>query len=325
MRALVTGCCGFIGSFLVERLVNEGWTVEGVDDLSNSDLDSLSSLNIRPVHVDFLRVFEANTRLMPGQTLIINGDFAHENILSRVRANKYDAIFHLAACSSVPQSVELPVETHETNVFKTLGLFQAARDHVKRVIFASSAAVYGDPLPEVVSISEEHPTRPVSPYGLQKLHVEQYASMMKSDDTEFVCMRIFNVFGPRQRSGLIAEWCSKILAHKTLTIHGTGRHSRDFCYVDNVVDAFIAAATQEKVSSIYNVGNGQSVSIDDVSGHLKKAFPDITIQHSKERPGDITRSQANIDKISRELNYSPGVSFTEGLEKTLRWWRINEN
>lgn len=324
MRALVTGCCGFIGSNLVKRLLAEGWDVEGVDDLSNSDLGSVSSLSVRTVPADFLHIFEANPSLRPGQALIVTGDFTHPAVLRRIRTTRYDVVFHLAAQSSVPVSIKMPVETHETNVFKTLGLFQTCRGNVSQVVFASSAAVYGEPAENDQSIDESQPTRPLSPYGLQKLHVEQYAALLAGPETHFTCFRIFNAFGPGQRTGMIAEWCANILNGKSISIFGSGQQTRDFCYVDNIIDAFLAAVGNSRGMQIYNVGTGISTSVNEIGEHLKKIFPSVIFEHTDPRAGDITHSRADISKISKELGYNPRVQLEQGLHETLKWWTLNE-
>lgn len=320
-RALVTGCCGFIGSALVQALFSRGWCVEGVDDLSSGDLDSLAGLNIKPVHADFFHIFSAQAKLSDDQVLIINGDFTHDVVLSRVRSGYYDVVFHLAAIPDVAYSTEFPVETHETNVFKSLGLFHACRGNVEKVLFASSAAVYGNVGRNTLYISEEHTLQPASPYGIQKLHTENYAEYLSNDLTRFTSLRIFNVFGPGQRSGVIAQWCKNLYEESPLTVNGDGNQTRDFCYIGNVIDAFLAAESSTlKEYDVYNVGSGVSISLNDVIHHLRNHFPNITIKRMPQRKGDITHSLADITKINKNLNYNPKAQFLYGLNETLKWW-----
>ena len=317
-RALVTGCCGFIGSSLVQALYSRGWIVEGVDDLSKGDLDAVFNVGPRTVPVNFLDYFD-NTPV--DRVLIINGDFTHRNVLSRVKSGMYDVVFHLAANPSVPESVKLPVETHENNVFKTLGLFHACVGNVDKVVFASSAAVYGNLPSDTLYVSENLPTRPTSPYGIQKLHAEHYASYLSSKQTSFTSLRIFNVFGPGQQSGVISNWCQNLRDGLPITINGDGNQTRDFCYIDNVIDAFLVVEDNTfKDYAVYNVGSGVSISLNDVAQHLKNHFPDITIEYTRQREGDIVHSLADITKINKDLNYNPKAQFLYGLNETLRWW-----
>lgn len=326
-KALVTGCCGFIGSSLMKQLLSSGWDVEGVDDLSGGDLESLVNINIRPVPADFLHVFESKAKLTGDQVLVVNGDFTHDAILSRVRSGMYDAVFHLAANSDVQYCTEFPIETYENNVHKTLGLLYTCIDNVSDVVFASSAAVYGDTgISDYPVISEDCVLRPLSAYGMQKLHVEQYTGLFSSSTTNFSCLRIFNVYGPGQTSGVLAEWCKSLKAGNPITLQGTGNQTRDFCYIDDVVEAFIQVATGiSNKSTSYNVGTGVSISMNTVLQYLKNYFPEVTINHEKSRYADITHSQADVTKINKELNYNPRTQFLYGIKETLRWWGINED
>lgn len=317
-RALVTGCCGFIGSNLVKALYSRGWIVEGVDDLSRGDLDAVFNVGPRTVPVNFLDYFDDTP---VDRVLIINGDFTHRNVLSRVKSGMYDAVFHLAANPSVPESVEFPVETHENNVFKTLGLFHACAGNVDKVLFASSAAVYGNLPSDILYVNENLSTRPTSPYGIQKLHAEHYASYLSSKQTSFTSLRIFNVFGPGQQSGVISSWCQNLRDGLPIIINGDGNQTRDFCYIDNVIDAFLVVEDNtSKDYAVYNVGSGVSISLNDVAQHLKNHFPDIIIEHACQREGDIVHSLADITKINKDLNYNPKAQFLYGLNETLRWW-----
>ena len=323
-KALVTGCCGFIGSALFRHLILKGWDVEGVDDLSVGSLDSVYDANIRPVPADFLHVFESKDPDMSDQSLVINGDFTHEAVLSRIKSGRYDIVFHLAAISSVPHSVEFPVETYETNVFKTIALFDACKENVKKVIFASSASVYGDT--ERLPIRESQPPFPQSPYALQKLQCEQYAELSsKLYDTDIISLRLFNVFGPGQKSGVIAEWCNNIRLSKPILVTGDGNQTRDFCYIDNVVDAFVETSLRGPCGLIYNIGTGVCISINDIVGHLKKACSGVIVEYANSRQGDVKHSQADITRINKELNINPRVQFLHGLNETLKWWGLNEN
>lgn len=327
-KALVTGCCGFIGSSLVRRLLSMGWSVEGVDDLSAGDLESLSGVNIRPVPADFLHVFESRHSIQDDQTLVINGDFTHDAILSRIRSGIYDAVFHLAANPDMQHCNNFPVETYENNVHKSIALMYTCAGNVTDAIFASSAAVYGDTgIGDYPVISEDSYLSPLSAYGMQKLHVEQYVKILDPQKTSFTSLRVFNVYGPGQDAGVIAKWCSSIKAGEPLTLQGTGNQTRDFCYIDDVVDAFILVACEEQADGVseYNVGSGVSISLNDVLQHLKNYYPGVTINYENSRQADISHSQADVTKINKELNYNPRTQFLHGIKETLRWWGINED
>jgi nucleoside-diphosphate-sugar epimerase len=329
-KVLITGCCGFIAGHLLRNLVAAGWDVDGVDDGSSGDLESIFDVGIRPVPAELLHIYDAHKgNEKSSRTLVINSDFTHEAVLKRIKSGIYDVVFHLAANPHVQQSVESPVETHETNVFKTVGLFDACRGNVDRVIFASSAAVYGDILVPAKELDFLN-NAPRSPYGLQKLHCEEYAAMFNDlYNTDIVSLRLFNVFGPGQLgnsaySNVIASWCNNIREGKSLRSDGSGNQTRDFCYIDNVIDAFriVAEWDTPRRSSIYNVGCGVSISNNNILDFLQEKYPDLTVLNAPVREGDTKHSQANITRINYELNYNPQVHFYDGLEQTLKWWGI---
>jgi nucleoside-diphosphate-sugar epimerase len=327
-KALVTGCCGFIGSSLMKQLLSHGWVVEGVDDLSSGDLESLQGIKVRPVLADFLYIFESKNSLKPEQSLVINGDFTHDVVLERIRSGTYDAVFHLAAQPNIQHCSDYPIETYENNMHKSIALFYTCIKNVKSVVFASSAAVYGDTgIGDYPVIPEDSVPRPLSAYGMQKLHVEQYTDILSSAETSFACLRVFNVYGPGQTAGVIAEWCRSAKSSSPLVVHGTGNQTRDFCYIDDVVDAFILVAQNNvKPGNVkYNVGSGVSISMNDVLHHLKKYVPDVIISYAESKPADITHSQADVTKINKALNYNPRTQFLYGLKETLTWWGLNED
>lgn len=302
MRALVTGGAGFIGSHLVERLCRDGHTVVVYDNLTSGKRSNLDFAQIE--------VVEADVRDAPQ--------------LDYYAAN-CDVIFHEAAIVSVPYSVEHPQETHDVNIQGTLNVLQAARrQKVRRVVFASSAAVYGQEptLPKKESMRME----PVSPYGVEKATSEFYlATWSELFGVETVALRYFNVFGPRQDpssaySGVISIFTTRALAGKKPTIYGNGEQSRDFVYVSNVVDANILAATKSGVSGkAFNVGagtqttlNGLCAAIGSISGR------DFSPEHLPARAGDIVHSYADISRARAELGYEPTVSVEDGLKKLIK-------
>jgi nucleoside-diphosphate-sugar epimerase len=302
MRVLVTGCAGFIGSNLTARCVKEGWDVTGVDDLSNGQVDFL------PKGFHFLK-----------------DDFASGEVLSAIRSGGFDVVFHLAAVPRVSYSVEHPVETHETNVYKTLQLMDACRGNVKRIVFASSSSVYGgaDELPT----RESNPKNPKSPYALQKSIIEDYLKLYRDlYGLDSVCLRFFNVFGPNQLgdspySTAVSAWLTSIKRGQSMRSDGDGSQSRDMCYVDNVVDACVKSATRADPlnAECYNVACGERTTNKDILAYLKKKYPDAVHHDAPWRPGDVMHTQADLVKIHSDLGYVPLVKIWEGIDRTIEW------
>ena len=288
-RALVTGGAGFIGSNLVSRLVDDGWDVTSVDDLSNGHKDFIEKYDIKKLWVCF----------------------ASERVLSLVRQKKFDVIFHHAANPRVAYSVENPAKTTNDNVMKTVKLLEACRGNIDRFIFASSSSVYGDAneLPTLETMDHS----PESPYALQKSCCEQFIQLFcKLYDFDSVCLRYFNVFGGNQYgdspySTAISAWCNAVSDGRSLRSDGTGEQTRDMVHVDNVVHANILAANNEKIFDgvCYNVGTGKSVSNNEILSHFKKRFSDVNVYNAQAREGDVMHTLANIDPINKKLGNKP--------------------
>jgi nucleoside-diphosphate-sugar epimerase len=303
-RALVTGAAGFIGSNLCERLVNDGWFVVGVDDLSNG-----------------------HTEFMPDEGMsFMKADFSSVTVLEWIKEHGFDVVFHLAAVPRVSYSVEHPLETNDTNVSKTLKLMDACRGNVKRFVFSSSSSVYGGA--DVLPTPETAPKNPKSPYALQKSIIEDYLSLYSElYDFESACLRYFNVFGKNQLGGspyatAVASWLTNIKQGKPLRSDGDGSQSRDMCYVDNVVQANVLAANfQGKLNAgCFNVACGDRVSNKEILNFLLKRYPDAQVVNATWRPGDVMHTQADVTKAQNVLGYSNPVSFWEGLERTIEWF-----
>ncbi len=328
-KALVTGCCGFIGAHVTRLLVNEGWYVEGVDDLSNGDLDSLSDLNFRAVHEGLMPVFSKSEKEpQPGALLVVTGDFASPAILERVAEGKYDVVYHLAANPRVEFSVKHPALTTHHNVQKTVELMTACNGNIDRFVFASSSACYGNV--DTLPTQEGYGDDPTSPYGLQKLVIEQFGKLY-SDlyGLDFAALRFFNAYGPGQDgtspySTAISAWCTRLYKKEALRSDGDGEQTRDMVYVEDIARAMLAVAEhpEEIGFDVFNVGNGQSLSNNDILSELKKRFPDIEINHAPERPGDVKHTLASIDKIKYRVGWAPQVNFWDGLDRTLAWWGL---
>lgn len=328
-KALVTGCCGFIGSHVTRQLINEGWYVEGVDDLSNGDLATLEGLRHRTVTEGMLHLYDEQAETPAGgELLVITADFAAGQVLSRVAAGDYDVIFHLAANPRVEYSVKYPALTTHTNVQKSIELMSAAINKIDRFVFASSSACYG----EVQSLptSENEAEDPTSPYGLQKLVVEQFAEMYnKLYGMDFVALRFFNVYGPGQDgaspySTAVAAWCTRLSKEAPLRSDGDGEQTRDMVYVKDVASAMLTAAHHPEPLGfkVYNVATGSSVSNNEILNALKEYFPYLEVSHAPERAGDVKHTLGCIDMISEELGWFPKKQFWEGLRNTLQWWEL---
>lgn len=305
-NALVTGGCGFIGGHLVHRLVDLGWNVDVVDDLTSGTVKNVPEV----LHEDHLWIH----------------DFSSRHVLDLVSSGKYNVVFHLAAVPRVSYSVEHPLETHDNNVTKTIALIDAAKGHVNRFIFASSSSVYGGA--SVLPTPETHPKSPKSPYALQKSIVEDYLAMYsRLYAMDAASLRFFNVFGPRQRgdspySTAVAAWLTDIKLGRPMRSDGDGSQSRDMCYVDNVVDALVLAgsASGPLGGDVFNVACGDRTTNVEVLQYLKDRYPSATSYDAPWRVGDVMHTQADITKIKDLLGYTPGVRFWEGLDRTIAWY-----
>jgi UDP-glucose 4-epimerase len=308
VRALVTGGAGFIGSHIAERLAGDGHEVRIIDNLSSGRRENLRTF------VDRVEFEEGDIRDLP--------------LLERL-CQGCDWIFHQAAVVSVPYSVEHPQETHDVNIQGTLNVLLAARKHgVKRVIFACSAATYGED-PELPKRETMAPA-PCSPYGVEKITGEYYLKIFHAlYGVETVSLRYFNVFGPRQDpgspySGVISIFVDCVLTDRTPTVFGDGEQYRDFVYVQNVVDANLLAATVPGAAGqTYNVGCGERTSLNDLLRILGAlAGKTVEPQYTDPRAGDIRESVADISRIRTELGYAPRVGVEPGLGHLLDYERM---
>ena len=310
---LVTGGAGFIGSHLVERLLVDGHRVRVLDDFSTGRRSNIEE--IRPAGAQRLQVS--------------TGDIRDERVIREAVAG-VDGVFHLAALGSVPRSIRFPQETHAVNATGTLNVLVAARDeNVPRVVFAGSSSVYGslEELPK----REDHPTLPISPYGLTKLMGEHYLRLFRDlYGIETVTLRYYNVFGPRQNpksqyAAVIPLFITSLLSGKKPTVHGDGGQTRDFTYVANVVEANVLAmqAPSEQIEpGLFNVAAGGRHSLNElleILGGILGVDPDA--EHGPPRAGDIRDSQADISRARKYLGFEPKVDFREGLERTVAYLR----
>jgi nucleoside-diphosphate-sugar epimerase len=311
MKALVTGGAGFIGSQITEALCRRGARVVVLDNLSLGSLQNLAWKR-------------------PGDDLeFVQGDAGDEALLQKIVPG-CDWVFHEAALPSVPLSVAEPVRSNAENLDATVKILVAARDaKVKRFLFASSSAIYGDN--PVSPKREDLAPSPLSPYGLQKYASETYAGLFHQlYGLPTVSLRYFNVFGPRQSynspySGAIARFCTAALAGQPPTIFGDGLQSRDFIYVANVVAANLLAAETpaERVAGrFFNVAGGQSITLLDLVNELNRLTGrPLTPRFEPPRAGDVRASQANISALQAATGYRVTVPWQEGLKHTLEFYR----
>ncbi len=312
MRALVTGGAGFIGSHISERLLAEEHTVRVFDNFSSGK--------------------RANLVPLGGRAEVIEADVRDAAALEKAMEG-CDVVFHEAAVVSVPYSVAHPQETHDVNIQGTLNVLQAARARgVKRVVFACSAAVYGDAA--AVPNVETMPPAPMSPYGVEKITGEYYLqTWSKLYGVDTVSLRYFNVFGPRQDptsaySGVISIFVDRALKNERPTIFGDGEQYRDFVYIDNVVDANIRAATApaSKVSGrAYNVACGGKTTLKQLLATIESIVgTKLGATFAEGRAGDIRESVADISRIRAELGYEPRVGLEEGLRRLIEFVRTTK-
>ena len=306
--ALVTGGAGFIGSHIASALASSGARVRIIDDLSTGYRDNLDAID---ADIDF-----------------VHGSLVDEIPLRRALED-VELVFHEAALPSVPRSVENPRQTHIACVDATLSLLIASREkRVRRIIYAGSSSAYGDQL--TLPKSEDMLPDPLSPYAVAKLVGEYYCQVFtRVYGLETISLRYFNVFGPRQDpssqySGVVSRFISKLLSNEKPVIYGDGEQSRDFTYVDNVVEANVRAAETEKgIGQVINIANGQSVTLNELLNELKTLTgkTDVQAEYHELRAGDVRHSLADISRAHEFLNFEPRVGLREGLNLTIDWWR----
>lgn len=310
--AIVTGAAGFIGSNLVDLLLTRGYQVTGIDNFRTGREGNLAEA----IH--------------SGQFRLIEADISDHSKIRSIE-DEVDIVFHLAAVSSVKQSLEDPVFVNSVNVSGTVNVLEMARRlDAKRVVFSSSAAVYGDP--ESIPVGEEFPCSPLSPYAASKMAGELY---LQSFSTSYgiggTILRYFNVYGPRQAyseySGVISIFINQALENRPITIEGTGEQTRSFVYVDDVTRATLQAAERHSAEGmILNLSGTESISIADLAQSIKRNIKGTRseIVHVSPRPGDVKDSIGSIEKAQRILDFNPQTGLLSGLRKTIQWYRARQ-
>lgn len=311
MNCLVTGGAGFIGSNLVKALLERDHSVRVLDNFTTGEWKNLEPFQ------DFIQLIEGDLR---------DCHAVHEAV------RDIELIFHQGALPSVLRSVNNPITTNQVNIEGTLNMLDAAREAgVRRVVYASSASTYGENLE--TPKREDMASCPISPYGVAKLAGEKYCQVFtRIYGLETVCLRYFNVFGPGQDArseytGAIPIFITAFLDGDKIVVDGDGKQTKDFTFVDNVVQANLLAADAEGVAGeVFNIACGQQTSINQILSHLRKITGiDVDVTYGPPRPGDIKHSQADISKACRILGYRPMVSVVEGLRRSVAWYRVASN
>ncbi len=306
--ALVTGGAGFIGSHIASALASSGARLRIIDDLSTG--------------------YRENLQEIKGEVDFVHGSLADDKSLRRALED-VELVFHEAAIPSVPRSVENPRQTHIASVESTFSLLLAAREkNVRRIVYAASSSAYGDQptLPKVETMLPE----PLSPYAVAKLVGEHYCQVFtRVYGLETISLRYFNVFGPRQDpssqySGVISRFISALLGGETPVIYGDGEQSRDFTYIDDVVDANLKAAeTVKGIGQVINIANGDRISLNQLLDELKTLTgkSEVVADYKEARPGDVKHSLADITRARELLGFQPKVDLRTGLQQTIEWWQ----
>jgi UDP-glucose 4-epimerase len=306
---IVTGGAGFIGSHISERLLREGAEVLLIDDFSTGKEANIEEFRSHPrLRVENVSILDADA--LPG---LFRGA---------------EHVFHQAAIPSVQKSLERPKQSNDVNISGTLNVLLAARSAgVRRVVYAASSSVYGDT--EVLPKKEDFAPQPLSPYALQKYVGELYGKIFFNlFGVEWTALRYFNVFGPRQDprseyAAVIPRFVTAMLQGKSPTIYGDGEQSRDFTYVENVVEANIMAARSPKAAgAVMNIGLGDRISLNQIIGMLNETLgTSIRPVYEAARSGDVRHSQASIERAQQLIGFKPRISFRDGLQLTVAWYR----
>ncbi len=308
MRVLVTGGAGFIGSTLVDRLLAEGHAVDVLDDLSTGSLSNLSQ-----------------ARSVGGTFTFHNLDVTSIEVVDLLARRRPDVVYHLAAQADVRVSVANPVLDAEVNVLGTLRVLEGARvaGSVRVVFAASGGTLYGEPSPDELPVGESHPHRPLSPYGVsKKAAIDYLVAYRELHALEFCALALGNVYGPRQdphgEAGVVAIFADRLLSDQAVTIYGDGAQTRDFVYVDDVVDAFVRAATRGG-GLVCNIGTGKETSVNELYRVLaSRCAVDRPPTYGPSRPGELRRSSLDPTRAGIHLGWRPWTTITEGIEGVVR-------
>jgi len=309
MRALVTGGAGFIGSHICERFVKEGDEVVCLDNFDPYYAPSLKRENIKPL-------------LASDKFNLVEGDIRDRELVQKIVKQDIDYVFHNAAQPGVRTSIENPLKSHEVNTTGLLNILQAClNSQVKKIINASSSSVYGKV--QYLPLDEDHPTMPMSPYGVSKLTAEHYCRVFcEIYGLKITSLRLFTVYGPRMRPDLAISIFTKwALKNQTIEIFGSGDKTRDFTYIDDVVKANLLAM-EKGDGEVYNIGSGARISIKELANRIIQATgSNSEIVYTLPQKGDAEHTWANVGKAVKELGYNPQVDLNQGLQCYIEWWK----
>jgi UDP-glucose 4-epimerase len=311
VRTLVTGGAGFIGSTLVDRLLAEGHSVDVIDDLSTGDLSNLAEARTQRDRMTFHQI-----------------DIRSEDVVDVIARRRAEVVFHLAAQADVRVSVARPAYDAEINIVGSLNVIEGARQGgAQKVVFASSGGtIYGDPPPSALPVKETHPQQPLSPYGVAKKAVSDYLLAYRElYAMEFTSLALANVYGPRQdphgEAGVVAIFAGRLLKGDQCTVFGTGEQTRDFVFVDDVVDAFVRAAGKGS-GLLCNVGTGQETSVNLLYQTMAAAVGvDAPAVVAPARVGELDRSVLDPSRAGIYLGWKSWTTLPDGVAATLDWFR----
>lgn len=312
-RVLITGADGFMGSHLTERLLGEGAKVSIY--VRGSSISGTTQYTLKNIQ-------HLENKLED----ILTGDIASQDSIELVLKNKPEIIFHLAADAYVPNSFDHPIEVMETNVLGTLNMLHALKDGkgIKRIVCTSSSEIYGMTLGG--SIDEEHPLYPSSPYAASKVAADRYAySYWNTYHLPIAIIRPFNTYGPRHTYDVIPKFIELAIQDKPLTIHGTGKQSRDFTYIDDMIDAFmIMGSHKNAIGKAVNFGTGQAITINYIAKKIKEiSDSNSRLIHTKERLAQVPKLLCNYSLAKKLFGWKPKVFIDAGLRKNIEWVKRN--
>jgi len=319
MEILITGGAGFIGGHLAENFARDG---HGVTILDN--FDSFYDPDIKRRNVKIGRETASEN---DGSYALVEGDIRNEELV-RDLVTDADAVYHQGGVAGVRRSVEVPREYDDINVDGTLNILEAARDtDVERLVFASSSSVYGKPV--YLPYDEEHPTRPVSPYGASKLSAERYwCAYHEVYGLPTVALRYFTVYGPRMRPNMaISNFVSRCLNEEPPVIYGDGTQTRDFTYIDDVVDANNSLLDADAVDGeVLNIGSSDNIEIKILAEEVRDQLaPDLDLVYEEHNDADAEHTHADVSKAQEVLGYHPKHTIREGVSKYIEWYRDNRD
>ncbi|GAA0668830.1 SDR family oxidoreductase [Natronoarchaeum mannanilyticum] len=317
MQILVTGGAGFIGGHLAESFAGAGHDVTVLDNL-----DPYYDTGIKQHNVEAAEEAAENA---DATYEFVNGSVTNQDTVTELVSDA-DVVYHQAAQAGVRTSVDNPRKPHEVNVDGTLNVLDAARDSdVERVVLASSSSVYGKP--EYLPYDEDHPTNPVSPYGVSKLAAEQYARVYSElYDLSTVSLRYFTVYGPRMRPNMaMTNFVSRCLNGKPPVIYGDGEQTRDFTYIDDIVRVNEQLLTDDSADGeIMNVGSTDNIDIQTLAGVVRDELaPELELEYDEARTGDAEHTHADVSKANELLGYEPTVDIREGVAQFIDWYQDN--